>query len=114
LKNYGWIAPIALVAWFLAAPLPRLAQYALLFVFFVLVTHGWSAFGLLRSRPAKLLGLASYSLYLVHCIVLYLVVSVTDPFVAIARMTMPEYWTLATAAALATVALATLTYRYVE
>jgi peptidoglycan/LPS O-acetylase OafA/YrhL len=112
--KYGWIAPLALIGWFFAAPLPKLAQYALLFVFFVLIAHGWSAFGLLRSRPARMLGVASYSLYLVHCIVLYAVVSAADCVVPIASLTMVEYWTLAAAAALLAVSLSAITYRYVE
>jgi len=114
LKNLGWIAPAALVAWFFAAPLPKLAQYALLFVFFLLVVQGWSAFGLLRTRAAKMLGLASYSLYLTHCIVLYVAAGLASHALALGSLGAAHYWTLAGLAALAAVALSALTYRYVE
>jgi len=114
LKNFGWIAPLALVAWFFAAPLPKLAQYALLFVFFLLVVQGWSAFGLLRTRAAKMLGLASYSLYLTHCIVLYVAIGLASHALSIASLGATQYWTLAGLAALGAVALSALTYRYVE
>jgi peptidoglycan/LPS O-acetylase OafA/YrhL len=114
LKKHAWIAPIALVAWFFAGPLPRLLQYALLFVFFLCVVHGWSAFGLLRSRPAKVLGLASYSLYLTHCIALYVAVGLADRVSPIAGLAAVEYWTIAALAALAAVAFSALTYRAIE
>jgi peptidoglycan/LPS O-acetylase OafA/YrhL len=114
LRNVAWLAPLGLVAWFFAAPLPRLAQYAFLFVFFVGVVEGWSAFGLLRSRPAKVLGLASYSLYLTHCIVLYVVIGALDHQRPVAELSLPAYWAFAALAALAAVALSTLTYRRIE
>jgi len=114
LKNLGFIAPAALLAWFFAAPLPKLAQYALLFVFFLFVVHGWSAFGLLRTRAAKTLGLASYSLYLTHCIVLYVVVGLASHTLPVPQLDAVQYWALAGLAALGAVALSALTYRYVE
>jgi peptidoglycan/LPS O-acetylase OafA/YrhL len=114
LKNLGWLAPLALVAWFFAAPLPKLAQYALLFVFFLFVVHGWSAFGLLRSRAAKTLGLASYSLYLTHCIVLYVTVGLASHALPLSTLGAAQYWALAGLAALGAVALSALTYRYIE
>src|SRR5262249_40043950 len=114
LKHLGWIAPFALVAWFFASPLPKLAQYALLFVFFLGVVYGWSVFGLLRTRAAKTLGLASYSLYLTHCILRYVVVGLASQALAIATLGDVEYWALAGLSALGAVALSTFTYRYIE
>jgi peptidoglycan/LPS O-acetylase OafA/YrhL len=114
----SWLVPLplaALAAYFaLAAGEHRLAESALLFVFFLFVVHGYDALGLLHTRPAKLLGMVSYSLYLTHCIVLYVVMHAADRMVAIASLSAVQYWLLAALAALGAVAVSCLTYRYVE
>jgi len=46
--------------------------------------------------------------------VLYVVVAATDKVAPIASLDAVQYWTTAAVAALATVALSALTYRYVE
>lgn len=118
----GWLQ-----RWFLA-PLPvaallavllfpsayALAPIGLMFVFFLFVTGGNSLFGLLASRPARLLGTVSYSIYLVHCIVLYCIMHAADTYVPLASMTPAAYWLLAAAAATLTVLVATVTYRCIE
>ncbi len=124
-----WLAPLplaALVAWFAwpgASDLRvvgdlrlfgDLLRAGLLAVFFLFVAHGYDLFGLLRTRAANFLGTISYSLYLTHCIVLYVVVHVADRIVPIATLDGSQYWLLAGAAALGTVLLCSLTYRYVE
>src|SRR3981081_2521772 len=72
----AWLAPLplaALAAYILVpGPSPAVLS-ALLFVLFVFVAHGYSFFGLLRSRAAKVLGAVSYSVYLTHCIMLFVV-----------------------------------------
>jgi peptidoglycan/LPS O-acetylase OafA/YrhL len=112
-----WLAPLplaALAAYFFAAGQHPLVQAALLFVFFLFVVHGYSVLGLLRSRPAKVLGMASYSIYLTHCIVLYAAVHAIDRTVPVVGLSALQYWLLTALAAAATVALSMLTYRYVE
>jgi peptidoglycan/LPS O-acetylase OafA/YrhL len=112
-----WLAPLplaALAGWFFAAALHPLLQYGLLFVFFVFVVHGYSVLGLLRSRAARLLGMASYSIYLLHCIVLYVVVGAVARSSGLADFGVLQYGLLSALAALAIVALSVLTYRYVE
>src|SRR6185295_4170068 len=83
-------------------------------VFFTFVVHGYSLLGLLRSRPAKVLGMATYSIYLTHCIVLYVAVHAIDRVLPIAGLSAQQYWPLAALAGLATVVLSMFTYRYVE
>jgi peptidoglycan/LPS O-acetylase OafA/YrhL len=115
--NSLWLAPLPLVAltgWFFATGLHPLAQSALLFVFFIFVVHGYSVLGLLRTRAAKVLGLASYSIYLLHCIVLYVAVGAVDRVVGVQNLSALQYWLLAALSALAAVALSTFTYRYIE
>jgi peptidoglycan/LPS O-acetylase OafA/YrhL len=112
-----WLAPVplvALAAYFVAGDLHRMAEALPLFVFFVFLVHGYSVHGLLLSRPAKLLGTISYSLYLTHCIVLFTTVHATDRLVAIKTFDPAQYWLLGACAAIATVLLSALTYRYVE
>ena len=110
----GAVALGALAAAFAAREAHALVQTLLLFVFFVLVVHGCSLFGLLRTRSAKLLGTISYSIYLVHCIALFATVRAVDAVVPIASLSLPQYWALAALAAAGAVALSVLTFRYIE
>jgi peptidoglycan/LPS O-acetylase OafA/YrhL len=112
-----WLAPLplaALAAYLAAPPRHGLLPSALLFVFFVFIVHGYSLLGLLRSPAAKVLGMASYSIYLTHCIVLYVVMHAADRMVPIASFGDGQYWLLASLAAVGTVVLSTFTYRHVE
>jgi peptidoglycan/LPS O-acetylase OafA/YrhL len=113
----AWLAPLplaALAAYFLAPGLPPAARVALLFAVFVFVVHGYSFFGLLRSRAAKVLGAASYSIYLTHCIVLFVVVRSAHHVVPIGALEPLQYWLLVSLAAAATVLLSAYTFRHVE
>ena len=112
-----WLAPVPLAALALTfafesayAPAP----IALLFVFFLFVVDGNDLLGLLRLPAAKLLGMVSYSVYLLHCMVLYVIYRAFDAFLPVALLGPAQYWALAALAGLATVALSALTYRYVE
>lgn len=112
-----WLAPLpvgALVLYFMAPDMHGLLQAAVLFAFFVFVVHGYSLLGLLRTGPAKVLGTISYSLYLIHCIALFVTVRAVDSLVPIASLEPLEYWLLAALAAAASVLLSACTYRYVE
>lgn len=116
LRHPFWtvLAFLALGSAFLApsayARLPILAMFA----FFLCVVDGNSLFGVLRSAPAKLLGLVSYSFYLVHAIVVFVVVRVAASLIPIGLLGAARYWLIAAAAALIAVMLSALTYRYVE
>jgi peptidoglycan/LPS O-acetylase OafA/YrhL len=113
----AWLAPLplaALAACFVVPGLPPAALSALLLVVFVFVVHGYSFFGLLRSRAAKVLGAASYSLYLTHCIVLFVVVRCAHQVVPIGTLEPLQYWLLVALAAAATVLLSAYTFRHVE
>jgi peptidoglycan/LPS O-acetylase OafA/YrhL len=90
------------------------APGALLFVFFLFVVHGNSLFGLLESTGAKLLGTVSYSIYLVHCIVLFVVMHLVDARQPLAAMNPLDYWMFAGLAGVLAVLISAITYRYVE
>jgi peptidoglycan/LPS O-acetylase OafA/YrhL len=111
------LAPLplaSLAAVFMFPSTFALAPVALLFVFFLFVAGGNSLFGLLGSRPAKLLGTISYSIYLTHCVVLYALVFVVNAYLPIASMAFYEYWGVAAVAAAICVLISATTYRYVE
>lgn len=91
-----------------------LADVTLLTVFFAFVAGGNSLFGLLSSRPAKLLGTVSYSIYLLHSIVLFCALQWVDARSPIAAMAALDYWVLAALAALITVLASAFTYRWCE
>jgi peptidoglycan/LPS O-acetylase OafA/YrhL len=113
----NWLAPLplaALAAYVLVPGLPPAVLAALVFVVFVFVAHGYSFFGLLRSRAAKLLGAVSYSVYLTHCIVLFVVVRSAHHVVPIGALEPWQYWLLVSLAAAATVLLSACTFRLVE
>ena len=115
--NSPWLAVVPLVslgAYFVAPGAYGLLQSAALCGFFIFVVHGYSVFGLLRTRAAKVLGAISYSIYLTHCIALFVTVHAVDRLVPIETLSGGQYWLLAALAAAGCVLLSALTYRYVE
>lgn len=110
----GVLPLLALAAVFLFPDAYALAPVGLMFVFFLFVVGGNSLFGLLAALPSKLLGTVSYSIYLVHCIVLYALVGAFDAHLPAAVREPAAYWLVVALAAALTVALSALTYRYVE
>jgi peptidoglycan/LPS O-acetylase OafA/YrhL len=112
-----WLTPLALAALAEVFTYPEpfaLVPSLLMFVFFLFVVHGNSLFGLLASRASKVLGTVSYSIYLVHCIAVFVVMRSADSFFPIAEMQPGRYWLFAALAAVLAVAVSTVTYRYVE
>jgi len=112
-----WLAPLAvapLAAAVASADLYALQPLLLLAVFFVFVVDGQNLMGLLASAPARLLGAVSYSVYLVHCIVLYLVMRAVNARAPIGELSVAGYWAWAAIAILLAVGLSFLTFRYVE
>ena len=113
-----WLKPVplaALAVYFIAdGYLHKMVEGAALFVFFIFVVQGYSAFGLFLSRPAKILGAISYSLYLTHCIVLFVVVGAADRLLGLESLGPTQYWLLVALAAVATVVLSAVTFQFVE
>lgn len=112
-----WLGVVALASLGAYFALPKyygLPQSLALFGFFIFIVHGNSLFGLLRTAPAKVLGTISYSIYLVHCIALFVTVRAVDAVRPMETLHSVQYWLLAAFAAVGTVLLSALTYRYVE
>jgi peptidoglycan/LPS O-acetylase OafA/YrhL len=111
------VTPLPLAAIGLVFTYPSafgLMPSVLMFIFFVFVVHGNSLFGVLATRASKMLGTVSYSIYLVHCITLFVVMRAVNARFPISELEPLQYWEFAALAALATVAISALTYRYVE
>lgn len=112
-----WLTPLPLAALLLAfdeAHAYAPTSIALLSVFFLFVVKDNSLFGLLATRGAKLLGTVSYSIYLVHCIVLYCVVALVNAYVPIPALSAGAYLVIVGVAAVLTVLLSARTYRHIE
>jgi peptidoglycan/LPS O-acetylase OafA/YrhL len=114
----AWLAPVPIAAlaciFFFFDTVYALAPAALLFVFFLFVVDGNNLSGILSSTAAKLLGTVSYSLYLNHCIVLFVTMRAVNAVIPIGELAPLQYWSFAAFAALAAVALSAVTYRYIE
>lgn len=87
---------------------------ALLFVPFSIFASGNSMFGILTCRPARLLGLVSYSIYLLHNWVLFLASRAVDHFTPVARLSPAVYWSLGMFVLIVTIVLSLVTFRFIE
>lgn len=89
-------------------------QYSFVFIFFILILQGNDLFGLLRSKIAKLLGTISYSIYLIHNIVLYLIFYNFNKVQDVQGISFLTFWGLMAVAGIVTILISCLTYRYIE
>lgn len=89
-------------------------EFLLLGVVFVFVVAGQDFFGLLSSRAAFHLGTASYSLYITHGIVLFVLSHLFNRWVPIRSLSPLPYWSLMGVVGVTAVCAATLMYWTVE
>ncbi len=89
-------------------------QAALLFCAFVCIAGGNRLFGLLTCRAARLLGMISYSLYLMHAIVLFVTLKLVNGIVPIAGMAPENYWAIVAGCGIALVFICSVTFRLIE
>lgn len=83
-------------------------------VLFVIVACGQDVFGLLTSRTARWLGTISYSVYLLHGIVLYIVMRRVHLLAPIGSLSDTAYWSVVAGAGLLTVLGSAVTYSLIE
>jgi peptidoglycan/LPS O-acetylase OafA/YrhL len=91
-----------------------LPQYLLGFIFFMLLVSGNTLFGILVSRPVKFLGMISYSIYLLHNIIISVVFYHFNQFRNIASIAPIAFWLLTGACGVMVVVLSAFSYRFVE
>jgi peptidoglycan/LPS O-acetylase OafA/YrhL len=87
--------------------------YLLTAAAFVPVVYGNSVFGLLTNRGAKMLGAASYSIYLAHAIIIRCTPVLIRPFVHSADPQLPAWCAMALQGLIVT-AVCAVTYRFIE
>jgi len=88
------------------------AQPFLLFVFFISIVCGNNLFGLLTTRGAQYLGTVSYSLYLIHGIVISILLMIAAHYdIAITPW---NFWLLILLCGVSIVVISGFTYRYIE
>jgi peptidoglycan/LPS O-acetylase OafA/YrhL len=89
-------------------------QFLLLGVVFVFVVAGNDFFGLLSSKAVFLLGTVSYSFYITHGIVLFVLSHLFNQWVQIRTLSPLQYWSLIGVVGVITVCFSTLLYWTVE
>ncbi len=89
-----------------------IAVFPMTLVFFITVVKGNNYFGVLTASGPKVLGTISYSVYLLHGMVLYL----AHPMLHRVAMTQSAafYWVALTGLAVLTVLISAVTYRWIE
>ena len=94
-----------------ANSLPALAW---LTVVFTILASGNSLFGLLHSRAAQILGDASYSIYLLHGLVMYITFNLILSFETAAQLSVYSYWGVIFLCTVALLTLSFATFRWIE
>ncbi len=90
------------------------SQYFVSMGVFLCFVYGADLFGLLKTMVAKFLGAMSYSIYLIHGIILFAVLNTVDYYYPVTSLTPFVFWSLILLAGLLTVGVSSLTYRFVE
>lgn len=109
----SWLA-LALAAAALFYPNTMDAWHvAMIALFFLIVASGNDLFGLLTHPASLVLGEISYSIYLLHGIVLYLLFTTLDP-ISFSALPLARFLLLMPALTLLVVAIAALTYAVIE
>lgn len=101
-------------AYGLGRDLPVAVWLALLTVAFTLVANGNTVFGVLSWRLSRVFGEITYSVYLLHGLVLFLAFRVVAGIPAAQAFTPVMHWLLIAAATPFLVALSVLSWRYIE
>ena len=81
---------------------------------FLCALYGNTFFGLISNRVARTMGLISYSIYVVHCLVLLPVLRSLDVVAPIASMPIAEYWLVGLGVGLVTVFVSAGAFRLIE
>ncbi len=110
-----WIPIVSMIAVYMYQNKPySVPQYALSALILLCFIYGNSLFGLLSSKAARFLGTISYSVYLMHGIILFATLNLAQTVIPIAGMGPWQYWSLILIAGILTVLASTITYKYIE
>jgi peptidoglycan/LPS O-acetylase OafA/YrhL len=89
-------------------------QYFISLGVFLSFVYGADLFGLLKTQVAKFLGTISYSVYLIHSIILFAVLNSVDYFYPITSISPVFFWFLILVVGIITIFVSSLTYYYIE
>jgi peptidoglycan/LPS O-acetylase OafA/YrhL len=91
-----------------------LLETACLAPLFLAVAAGNSCFGALACRAARLLGLVSYSTYVLHGILLYVALAAASRLVSVGDLHPLAYWALMLPISAAVIGISAASYRWIE
>jgi peptidoglycan/LPS O-acetylase OafA/YrhL len=86
----------------------------ILFPFFLLIAYGTDVFGLLNLPVSVFMGRISYSIYLLHALVLFAIVYALGPRLGLSHMGWLQFWAMLTPIGLLAIGVSTLTHRWIE
>lgn len=90
------------------------SQYTVSLGVFLCFVYGADLFGFLKTHVAKFLGTLSYSIYLIHGIVLFGVLNSVDYFYPVTSITPLQFWSLITLSGILTIIVSSVTYQFIE
>lgn len=89
-------------------------ESVLLFPFFLLIAYGTDIFGLLNTAAAIFMGRISYSIYLLHALILFFVVWLLGPRLHLEQMDWAIFWLTLAPLGLLAIGVSTFTHRWIE
>lgn len=89
-------------------------QSITLLIAFTCIAKGNSVFGILTCRAARFLGSISYSIYLIHCIILFVFLKTLNNVQPIVLLTPVEYWTVVATCGALVIFVCSFSYRFIE
>lgn len=115
-KSISSIIPIlgVVIVYYISYKPYSFVQYFISLGVFLSFVYGADLFGLLKSEVAKFLGTISYSIYLIHSIILFAVLNSVDYYYPIISITPELFWFLILISGIITIAVSSLTYHYIE
>src|SRR3989344_280478 len=115
-KSISSLVPIlgVVLIYFISYKPYSFTQYFISLGVFLSFVYGADLFGLLKTEVAKFLGTISYSVYLIHSIMLFAILNSIDYFYPITSISPTVFWSLILFSGVITISVSSLTYRYVE
>ncbi len=90
------------------------SQYFVSMFVFLSFIYGADLWGFLKTNVSRFLGTLSYSIYLIHGIILFAVLNSFDYFSPIINTTPIVFWGLISLSGVITIIVSSITYRYIE
>lgn len=114
-KISSFIPLVAIITVYFISYKPySISQYFISMIAFLSFVYGSDMFGILKTQTAKFLGTISYSIYLLHGIVLFSVLNSVNYFYPIISIKPYLFWLLIFLCLILTILISSLTYLYIE